>query len=141
VLRQSDILAELTARGINQGQIAEALGIARPNANKLFNPATKTGKTRTLTYDEGVTLIERFNLDQPDDVPVEPMAVPAARLAVQYVAQQLGVRIDPDDERVEDLAQDIRAYSEFVAAARIGENQDRAQGWLDGRRSRSPERA
>jgi transcriptional regulator with XRE-family HTH domain len=138
---QDEILTELLARGITQVQIAEALGIARPNANKLFNPAAKTGKKRVLSYDEGVTLIEKFELDRPDDAPVEPMAVPVARLAVQYVAQQLGVKIDPDDERVEDLAQDIRAYSEFVAAAQIGENPDRAQGWLDGRRSRLPGRA
>ena len=141
MLRQSDILAELIVRGITQGEIADALGIARPNANKLFKPAAKTGKTRTLTYDEGVMLIERFGLDRPEPAPVEPMAVPVARLAVQYVAQQLGVKIDPDDERVEDLAQDIRAYSEFVASAQVGENRDKAQGWLDGRRSRSQARS
>ena len=137
MLRQADILTELAARGIKQGEIADALGITRPNANKLFKPAAKTGKTRSLTFDEGVTLIERFGLDKPDDSPVEAMGVRAARLVVQYVAQQLGVKIDPDDGRVEDLAQDIRAYSEFVATAHVGDNQDRAQGWLDGRRSRS----
>lgn len=153
MLSQEDILSQLSARGITQGDIGAALGINRTNANKLFNPVAKTGKTRSLTWDEGVALIETFGLDRSeetaepgeldasDDTPPALMGVQAARLVVQYVAQQLGVKIDPDDGRVEDLAQDIRAYSEFVASAQVGENPDRAQGWLDGRRSHSRERA
>jgi hypothetical protein len=137
-----EILEALKQRGVKQERIAEVLGIARPNVTRLYAPDPRTGKKRTLSYDEGQTLIETFGLDQDDDgQSVEPMSVPVARLAVQYVAQQLGVKIDPDDARVEDLAQDIRAYSEFAASSQIGENLDRAEGWLDGRRSRAPGRA
>ena len=142
VLSAQDILDRLKAAGITHERIARVLGVSTPNATRLYNPDPKTGKCRKLGYDEGVSLVVEFGLeDSHDETPIEPMAVPVARLAVQYVAQQLGAKIDPDDERVEDLAQDIRAYSEFVAAAQIGDNQERAQGWLDGRRSRTLGRA
>ena len=134
---QDQIIEALLARGIKQGEIARVLNVAPPNANRLFNPVGKTGKPRRLTYDEGVALIKAFGLDQAnDDAPIAPMTVPVARLAVQYVAQQLGVRIDPDDQRVEDLALDIQAYSELAAASQIGDNLDEARGWLRGRGSR-----
>lgn len=135
------ILAALRERNVTHARIASVLNVTTNNATRLYNPDPKTGKTRKLSFDEGMALITAFDLDnQDEDRPIEPMSLPVARLAVQYIAQQLGVRIDPDDERVEDLALDIRAYSEFAASSQIGENLDRAEGWLDGRRSRLPAR-
>ncbi len=55
------ILDALVRRGVTQKQIAEAIGITQPNANKLYRP-DRNGKLRTLSYDEGRTLIERFGL-------------------------------------------------------------------------------
>jgi|UPI0004DFBD82 hypothetical protein len=136
------ILAALRERNVTHARIASVLNVTTNNATRLYNPDPKTGKTRKLSFDEGMALISAFDLDnQDEDRPIEPMSLPVARLAVQYIAQQLGVRIDPDDERVEDLALDIRAYSEFAASSQIGENLDRAEGWLDGRRSRLPARS
>lgn len=134
------ILSALKARNVTHERIAAVLGVATKNATRLFNPDPKTGKPRKLSYDEGMALINAFGLQDDADDGIEPMSLPVARLAVQYVAQQLGVKIDPDDERVEDLALDIQAYSEFAASSQIGENPDRAEGWLDGRRSRTPAR-
>lgn len=55
------ILDALVRRGVTQKQIAEAIGITQPNANKLYRP-DRNGRLRTLSYDEGRTLIERFDL-------------------------------------------------------------------------------
>ncbi len=135
--KQEALMIALRERGVKQEEIARVLGIAQANVSKLYNSVSKTGKPRKLSYDEGVALINAFGLDpQNDSAPIEPMSVPVARLAVQYVAQQLGVRIDPDDQRVEDLARDIQAYSELAAASQIGDNLDEARGWLRGRGSR-----
>lgn len=55
------ILDALARRGVTQKQIADAIGITQPNANKLYRP-DRNGKLRTLSYDEGRELIDRFGL-------------------------------------------------------------------------------
>jgi hypothetical protein len=136
----ASILETLIERGVTQGQIADVLGIATSGGNRLFKPAAKTGKPRKLTYDEGVLLIERFGLEDGAIDTAEAISLPTARLAVQYVSQQLGVQLDPDDERVGNLAQDILALSEFVATSRSGEAEAGARGFLRGLQSRAPAR-
>lgn len=58
-----EILAALKAQGVKQGEIAKVLGVAQPNVSALYNPVKRTGKTRELSYDEGVKLVRAFNLD------------------------------------------------------------------------------
>lgn len=58
-----EILAALKAQGVKQGDIAKVLGVAQPNVSALYNPVKRTGKTRELSYDEGVKLVRAFNLD------------------------------------------------------------------------------
>lgn len=53
--------ARLDAKAIRQTDIAAALGVQQPNAQKLFTP-DKNGKLRRISYDEGVKLIEKFGL-------------------------------------------------------------------------------
>lgn len=53
--------AKLAAKEITQGDIAAALGVQQPNAQKLFTPATN-GKLRKISFDEGLKLIEKFGL-------------------------------------------------------------------------------
>ena len=42
------ILDALARRGVTQKQIADAIGITQPNANKLYRP-DRNGKLRTLS--------------------------------------------------------------------------------------------
>lgn len=57
-----EILDELKARGITQGEIAEVLRVKQPNVATLYNPG-KNGKPRRLGYDEAIALIDKFGLD------------------------------------------------------------------------------
>lgn len=75
------ILAALDEKGIQRGEVARALNISQPNATRLYQPDSRTGKTRSLTYDEGQLLIDRFKLfrDEP----------PSARPAEQQPTYQV----------------------------------------------------
>jgi predicted XRE-type DNA-binding protein len=73
------ILDALVRRGVTQKQIADAIGITQPNANKLYRP-DRNGKLRTLSYDEGCTLIARFGLAD-DAMAADHTALNAATLA------------------------------------------------------------
>jgi len=73
------LLEALTRRGITQKQIADAIGITQPNANKLYRP-DRNGKLRTLSYDEARILIERFDLSD-DAIGADHAAINAATLA------------------------------------------------------------
>lgn len=60
------ILAALDAKGIQRNEVAKALNISQPNATRLWQPDSRTGKTRSLTFDEGQLLIDRFRLFQSE---------------------------------------------------------------------------
>lgn len=53
----------LDQREITQSDVARVIGITQPNVATFWVPATKTGKTRKLSYDEGVALIQAFDLN------------------------------------------------------------------------------
>lgn len=54
--------ARLDAKKITQTDVAQVLGVQQPNAATIFKPA-KNGKLRRISYDEGLKLIEHFELD------------------------------------------------------------------------------
>jgi len=57
--------AKLDARQITQKEIGVTLGIQQPNVATLFTPG-KNGKLRGIDFDEGMKLIRRFGLDDPE---------------------------------------------------------------------------
>lgn len=132
----SDILAALKDKGVTHERIGVVLGITTPNATKLYNPASKTGKPRKLSYDEGLKLIEEFGLSEAP-ANLEPLSEPVARLVVLHVANVLGA--SPSADVLDELAQDVAAFSEFVADPHARQSAEQVTGFL--RALRSPRRA
>jgi predicted XRE-type DNA-binding protein len=54
--------AKIAAKAITQTDVAKVLGVQQPNAATIFTPA-RNGKLRRISYDEGLKLIEHFQLD------------------------------------------------------------------------------
>lgn len=140
MLKAADILKILKERGVTQQQIADALGITQPNANRLYlkpGASDKKGKAikpRGLYHDEALTLIDRFGLQEP---PVPPAASAAlnervAELFVLHVADRLGLRVSPEDERVQDIALDLKALAQHVADPRVSGSLEKIEGFLQG---------
>jgi len=76
----AEFLERLRQAGVTQKQIAEALGIAQPNAATLYTPG-KNGKLRKLGWDEGAVLASAFK--------VEPVAGAAVAAESQPVSADL----------------------------------------------------
>lgn len=58
--------ARLDARHITQTDVARVLGVQQPNAATIFKPG-KNGKLRGIGYDEGLKLIDKFQLGDAND--------------------------------------------------------------------------
>ena len=130
MLKAADILEILRTRKITQQQIADVLGITQPNANRLYAKV----KPRGLYHDEALTLIERFELQEP---PVPPAASAAlnervAELFVFHVADRLGLKLDRQDERVPDIALDLKALAQLVADPQVSGSLEKIEGFLQG---------
>lgn len=71
MISAAQILAEIDQKGISRAKLAEALGVAQPNATRLYvpDPRSKSKETRALTWDEGCVLIEKFGLAANSDQP------------------------------------------------------------------------
>jgi predicted XRE-type DNA-binding protein len=93
--------AQLDAKAIRQSDIAAALGVQQPNAQKLFTP-DKNGKLRRISYDEGLKLIQRFHLAA--DIPPQSPKINEEILA--RLIYELGPAI-PRDGVSESAAQSL----------------------------------
>jgi hypothetical protein len=109
VLDTDQILALLEERGIRNVDIANALGLPDSRIPEIKR------KSRALKLDEGVKLVRAFGLELNQPVPPLPPAI--SRLIVRHLAEGLGA--EPDEARLQELSEDIRAFSEFVADPKV----------------------
>lgn len=123
VLDKQELLAALAQKGVKNAQIEKVLDLPSSRVTEIRwatpgrePPAGR--KPRELTYDEGVKLTRAFGLEP--DRPVDPLPPAVTRLVVRYIAQELGAV--PEDRRVRDLSEDLRAFSEYVADPRVRHN-------------------
>lgn len=128
VLDTDGLLALLEERGVRNVEIAKALGLPDSRVPEIKR------KERALKLDEAVKLVRAFELEQALQAPPLPPAV--TRLIVRYIAQELG--ISPDDNRLEELAEDLRAFSEFVADPKVRRSLDAAGSFFQAMRLRRP---
>jgi phage repressor protein C with HTH and peptisase S24 domain len=78
-MRESQqILDELGRRGISRAAVARVLGVSQPNATRLWQPDARTGKTRTLGFDEGQKLVTAFKLFEGESDERAAVIAPAA---------------------------------------------------------------
>lgn len=124
MLAASELLALLEARGITRADIGRVLKLPSSRISEMYN-----GRRR-LQLDEAKKLVEAFRVDES----AEPLSVPIARLLVLYAAEALEAPLSPDDRRVEELARDFRAFSEFATDPRVRSSQEAVAAFFQGLR-------
>lgn len=124
VLTQSEILNRIADRP--RAEIARVLDIPATRVTEMY------GGRRQLKLDEARKLIDHYELVET------PLGLNGlvARLAVLYVAQQLGVDVDRSDPRLAETALDLQALAEFAARPEVQESVEaQLSGFLAGRKS------
>lgn len=121
-------MALIEERGIRNVDIAKALGLPDSRVPEIKR------KDRKLSLEEAVKLVRAFGLEQGRPVPPLPPAV--SRLIVRYVAEELGM--EAEEGRLQELAEDLRAFSEFVADPKVRRSLDAAESFFQAMRLRRP---
>jgi len=125
MLGTQELLERLDARKIVRAEIARVINVAPARVTEMFKGA------RAIKLDEAKCLVEHYGLDDND--PITALSEPVSRLLVLHVARALKAQIAPEDQRVEVLAQDLRAFSRFASDRQDELSPDMATGFLRGR--------
>jgi transcriptional regulator with XRE-family HTH domain len=126
------LLAALERKGISKADMARALNLPSPRITEMYS-----GKRRVL-LDEAKRLVDAFRLDQSDQI--EPISEGVARLLALHIANRLGKPLSSDDPLVQELAEDLQAFSNFARRQSQAPTADAAAGFLAGRQSGLPSR-
>lgn len=131
MLSAAEILNALRDRGVSQADICRVLDLKSSRVAEMYNAVDgKPGIHRRLHLDEARKLVEAFGLESAE--PVSPLSEQVARLVVLHVAQAFGVQARPDDERVEETALTIRAFSQFAADPAVRDSEEAVTGFFQG---------
>jgi hypothetical protein len=126
VLDTDELLSRLDAKGIRNVEIARVLNLPDSRIPEIRR------KDRALKLDEAAKLVREFALER-DSTPL-PNSI--MRLFVQYMADQLGARLESD--QLEELMQDVRVFSAFVADPKVRRSVEAAEGFFQALRLRRP---
>lgn len=107
VLTTTELLTRLEAKGVKNADIARALKVAPSRVTEI-----KKGE-RTIKLDEAAKLVFEFDLESPPVPKVSPLPPAVSRLIVRYIAEELECPVGED--RLQEIAEDVRAFAEFVA--------------------------
>jgi hypothetical protein len=128
VLDTDELLARLKDKGVKNIEIARVLGLPDSRIPEIYR------KDRALKLDEGAKLVRAFGLEpSPEAV---PLPAPILRLAVRYLAAELGHSPEEDDRQLEELLADIQAFSEFVSDPKVRRSIEAAEGFFQAMRLR-----
>jgi hypothetical protein len=133
VIDTKELLARLRTKGVINADIARALSIKPSAVTELF----KEGG-RKLKLDEAVTLVETFELERAPSPPGPPLPAPVSQLIVQHIALELGRPLPQDAPQLQELAEDLRAFSEYVTDPKRRESLDLAEMFFEAMRIRRP---
>jgi transcriptional regulator with XRE-family HTH domain len=132
MLTTRELLDRLEQRGIKNHQVAKALGVSPSRVTEM-----RKGE-RAIKLDEAAKLVSDFGLEEPPaQAKVSPLPAPIARLIVTYVAGEIE-RAEGESADLEDIAQDVRAFAEFVADPAVRESIDAAETFFQAMRLRRP---
>ena len=129
VFNKSELLAALEAKGISNADIQRVLGLPSSRVSEILraSPGKETTlKPRELTYDEGVKLARAFLSELDQQAPPLPTAI--LRLVVLHIAKELQCRVDED--QLADLAEDLRAFSEYASDPRVRGNAEASEAFF-----------
>jgi hypothetical protein len=128
VLTTKELLARLREKGIKNADMA--LGLTPSRVTEMYDG------TRALKLDEAVKLAEAFELEQEQGPPVPPLPGPVSQLIVQHIARELGRPLKQDAPQLQELAEDLRAFSVFVTDPTVRESIDLAMTFFQALRLR-----
>lgn len=129
VFSKSELLSALGAKGITNAEMQKALGLPSSRVSEILRatPGKETDlKPRELTYDEGVRLIQAFLPELSQGVSPLPIAI--LRLIVAHIARELDCAID--EAQLADLAEDLRAFSEYASDPRVRGNAEASEAFF-----------
>jgi hypothetical protein len=128
VLDTEELLARLEARGVRNVEIARALDLPDSRVPEIRS------RRRRLTLDEAAALDRAFELK----LGPPPLPIPVLRLVVRHVGRALGVSQERVHAQLEDLAEDLRAFSEFVSDPKVRRSIEMAEGYFEALIRRPP---
>jgi len=132
VLTTKELLARLRERNVKNADIARALNISPSRVTDLFNSG------RALKLDEAARLVAAFDLESLPSQRVAPLPGPVAELVVRHIAQELGRPLRDGSQELRELAEDLRAFHEFVSDPEVRESIDLAMAFFQALRLRRP---
>jgi hypothetical protein len=125
-----ELLARLEQKKVKNIEIARALGLPDSRVPEIKR------KDRALKLDEAVKLVRTFALEQ--DQAAAPLPAQVLRLLVRYIASELGVQLEANADRLEELTADVRAFAEFVVDPKVRRSVDAAEGFFRAMHLRRP---
>jgi hypothetical protein len=111
VLTTVELLSRLEEKGVVRADIARALNVAPSRVTEMFKGE------RAIKLDEAAKLVSQFDLESPPSRRVSPLPDPVARLIVRYIAEEL--ECPAEDPRLQDIAEDVRAFAEYVTDPKV----------------------
>ena len=108
----AELLRRLADRKVRNADIARTLGVSPSRVTEIQKGM------RAIKLDEAVKLVAAFALEESPSPKVLPLPVPIARLVVRYVAAEL-CHAAPTELAVEEIAQDVRAFAEYVSDPQV----------------------
>jgi hypothetical protein len=128
VLDTDELLHRLEARGIRNVDIARVLGLPDSRIPEIRD------KRRAIKLDEGAKLTRAFALEPAHKA--DPLPASVVRLLVRYMAAEL--HAETSEEHLADLAEDVRAFAEFVADPKVRSSVEAAEAFFQAMRLRRP---
>jgi hypothetical protein len=130
VLTTVELLKRLEERGIANKQIADALNLSPSRVTEMYKGE------RAIKLDEAAKLVSVFGLEsEPGSEKASVLPGPVSRLVVRYIAASLGVA-EPDPVLLQELAEDIRAFAEFVSDPKVRDSLVAAEAFFAAMRLR-----
>jgi hypothetical protein len=129
VLSKGELLAALVAQGVTNADIQRVLEMPSSRVSEILRalPGKETTlKPRELTYDEGVKLARAFLPELSQGAPPLPIAI--LRLIVLHIARELNCSVA--EEQLADLAEDLRAFSEYASDPRVRGNAEASEAFF-----------
>lgn len=123
------LLARLKEKGVRNVEIARAIGLPDSRIPEIRD------KRRAIKLDEAAKLVRAFELEQAQVA--APLPASVLRLIVRHIARKIGAQ--PQDRTVDDLAEDLRAFSVFVADPKVRGSIAAAETFFQALQLRNPD--
>ena len=123
MLGTDELLERLKHKGVRNVEIARVLDLPDSRIPEIRD------RRRALKLDEAVKLVRAFELEQ-DGAPVQPVPQAILRLLVQYIALRLGTPEARLRSHLDELTEDMRAFSEFASDPKVRRSIEAAEGFF-----------